>query len=228
MVLTRQQRSNVGNPHNASERVRLRPNPPKRQRPLIRLRRARALSIASLSSIDEDLDSNEEEEEPEEEEEEEPEEELETPEFEPSTLETRVILGKRAIIHSHASSVRFYFENFYDAARQRASEAADKLKKDTQYLVFEVSAKWDTRGPGVGQLSTSVRYTEFNDQNGHTGGWESTTAIHKRARSDAPSAPRRRSHAALPQRVYEPMKRLLMLLFPVVQAPYVSTGELFQ
>jgi hypothetical protein len=123
---------------------------------------------APLSPIDDELDQNTEEEEEEEEEGNEPmEKEMnETPEVEnrPYYLETSVILGKKAIYHTHTSSASFDFDRFSDSARQRASEAANKLKKDAECIAFEASIKIGTQKPRLFTIEYAIDMISIDRQ----------------------------------------------------------------
>ncbi|ERF74526.1 hypothetical protein EPUS_03964 [Endocarpon pusillum Z07020] len=63
------------------------------------------------------------------------------------TIELSVMLGKRGIYNTSIESERFIFERFESEAQNRASKAADKQKKDAEYLSFEASIKIGQQKP---------------------------------------------------------------------------------
>ena len=89
-----------------------------------------------------------------------------TPEVEnaPYSLETSVVLGKKAIYHTHTSSASFDFDKFSDSARQRASEAANKLKKGAECITFEASVKTGTQKPRLFTIEHAVDMALIDQQ----------------------------------------------------------------
>jgi hypothetical protein len=81
-----------------------------------------------------------------------------TPEVEntPYSLETSVVLGKKAIYYIYTSSASFNFDKFSDSARQRASEAANKLKKSAECIIFKASVKTGTQKPRLFTIEHAI------------------------------------------------------------------------
>lgn len=63
------------------------------------------------------------------------------------TLELSIILGKKGIYNTSIKSESFFIETWEYEARRRASEAADKQKKDVDLLGFEASIKIGQQKP---------------------------------------------------------------------------------
>jgi hypothetical protein len=68
-------------------------------------------------------------------------------EWEPFSVELRVMLGKRAIHNSQISAYKLNFDFWASDAHRRAEEAAAKLKKGIERLGFNASIKYGTGRP---------------------------------------------------------------------------------